>query len=333
MKKLILISALLFSFNGWTEDDLKDFIPVDYEIFPSCLNKNNNKNHTVNDAQKENIQQYKPIKKKAPKYPNKALSQGIEGVVILEYTINTEGKTEDIIVVESSNYIFEHEAIKAASKFIYEPSINLDTGLTISTPGVKHAVSFRLEGFDHVLTFSGRRSRNINIEIDKIQNLDPKEAIERILFKLPSEKDPLIKAVYYYLKYLRSSEIEPRNLLVEKEDIQTSYSLLKDEISLDPNVMKLKTYIIPSLAYIETDDKKAIELLEEVISMLSRYNFPPSLRAYYAYSNFGVLAYNSGNWCGAYESFDAAIDIAKNIGLEAPPEIEQYRDLAKQKFQ
>ena len=325
MKKLILISALLF---------ISMEVHAHYEIFPSCLkDSNQHQNYLAHDVEQENIKLYKPIKKRSPIYPRKASIDGIEGVVVLEYTINNKGKTEDIIVVESSNYIFEHEAIKAASKFIYEPSINLDTGLTISAPGVKHAVSFRLIGFDHVLTFSGRRSRNINIEIDKMQNLDPKEAIERILFKLPSEKDPLKKAVYYYLKYLRSAEIEPRNLLVEKEDIQTSYSLLKDEISLDPNVIKLKTYIIPSLAYIETDDKKAIELLTEVIYLFTEYNFPPSLRAYYAYSNFGVLAYNSGNWCEAYESFDKAIDITKNIELEVPPAIEQYRDLAKQKFQ
>ena len=325
MKKLILISALLF---------ISMEVHAHYEIFPSCLKDNKqHRNYTAHDVDQENIQQYKSIKKPLAKYPSKALSQEMEGTVILEYTINNKGKTENIIVVESSNYMFEHEAIKAVSKFIYEPSINLDTGLPMRTPGVEHAISFRLEGYDDILLFSGRRSGNFNTEINKIQNLDPEQAIERILFKLPSEKDPLKKAVYYYLKYLRSAEIEPRNLLVEKEDIQTSHSLLKDEISLDPNVIKLKTYIIPSLAYIETDDKKAIELLEEVISMLSRYNFPPSLRAYYAYSNFGVLAYNSGNWCGAYESFDAAIDIAKNIGLEAPPEIEQYRDLAKQKFQ
>jgi len=324
MKKTILISAILFSFNGWAH----------YEIFPSCLKDNNqHRNYTEHDVDQENIQQYKSIKKAPPKYPRKALNQEMEGTVILEYTINNKGKTENIIVVESSNYVFEHEAIKAVSKFIYEPSINLDTGLPMRTPGVEHAISFRLEGYDDILLFPGRRSGNFNREINIIQNLDPEQAIERILFKLPSEKDPLKKAVYYYLKYLRSAEIEPRNLLVEKEDIQTSHSLLKDEISLDPNVIKVKTYIIPSLAFVETDTKKAIELLEEVIHMFTEYNFPPSLRAYYAYSTFGVLAYNSGNWCGAYKSFDKAIDITKNIGLEAPPKIEQYRDFAKQKSQ
>jgi TonB family protein len=335
MKKLFLISALLLVglFLSMKVQAEVTFIPVDYEIFPSCLNKNNNKDHTVNDAQKENIQQYKSIKKKPPRYPKNALDKGMEGVVILEYTINNEGKTKDIKVVDSSNDIFNNAAIKTVSQFIYEPSINLDTGLTISTPGVEHAVSFRLKGADDILRFSGRRSGNFNREIDRIQNLDPKEAIERILFKLPNENDPLKKAVYYYLKSLRASENEPRNLLVEKEDLQVSYSLLKQEvISIDPNVLKLRTYVIPSLAYLEVNDEKAMDLLEESISILQRYNFPPSTRVYSTYANFGVLAYNSGNWCGAYKSFDTAIDIAKNIGLEAPPEIEQYRDLAKQKF-
>ena len=326
MKKLILISALLF---------ISMEVDAHYEIFPSCLKDNNqHQNYLAHDALQDNIQQHKSIKKKNPRYPRSALEKGIEGVVVLEYTINNKGKTEDINVVDSSNDIFNNAAIKAASKFTYEPSINLDTGLTISTPGVKQAISFRLEGYDDILIFSGRRSGNFNREIDKIQNLDPKEAIERILFKLPSEKDPLKKAALYYLKSLRASEIEPRNLLVEKEDLQKSYSLLKEEvISIDPNVLKLRTYIIPSLAYLEATDEKAIELLEESISIFQRYNFPYSTRAYSTFVNFGVLVYNSGNWCRAYKSFDKAIDIAKNIGLEAPPAIEQYRDLAKQKFQ
>ena len=306
-----------------------------YEIFPSCLkDSNQHQNYLAHDVEQENIKLYKPIKKRTPIYPRKALIDGIEGVVVLELTINNKGKTEDIIVLESSDDLFNNAAIKAASKFTYEPSININTGLAISTPGVKHAISFRLEGYDDILLFSGRRSGNFNIEINKIQNLDPEQAIERILFKLPSEKDPLKKAVLYYLKSLRASEIEPRNLLVEKEDLQKSYSFLKEEvISIDPNVLKLKTYIIPSLAYLEANDEKAIELLEESISILQGNNFPYSTRAYSTFVNFGVLVYNSGNWCRAYKSFDKAIDIAKNIGLEAPPAIEQYRDLAKQKFQ
>ncbi|SVB96790.1 uncharacterized protein METZ01_LOCUS249644, partial [marine metagenome] len=276
-----------------------------YEIFPSCLkDSNQHQNYLAHDVEQENIKLYKPIKKRTPIYPRKALIDGIEGVVVLELTINNKGKTEDIIVLESSDDLFNNAAIKAASKFTYEPSININTGLAISTPGVKHAISFRLEGYDDILLFSGRRSGNFNIEINKIQNLDPEQAIERILFKLPSEKDPLKKAVLYYLKSLRASEIEPRNLLVEKEDLQKSYSFLKEEvISIDPNVLKLKTYIIPSLAYLEANDEKAIELLEESISILQGNNFPPSARTYSTYANFGVLAYNSGNWCRAYKSF------------------------------
>ena len=323
--KIIIIIGLFLSME----------VQAHFEIFPSCLKDNNqHRNYEAHDVEQENIKLYKPIKKRSPIYPRKASIDGIEGVVVLEYTINNKGKTEDIIVLESSDDLFNNAAIKAVSKFIYEPSINLDTGLPMRTPGVEHAISFRLEGYDDILLFSGRRSGNFNREINIIQNLDPEQAIERILFKLPSEKDPLKKSALYYLKSLRASEIVPRNLLVEKEDLQKSYSLLKEEvISIDPNVLKLRTYIIPSLAYLEATDEKAIELLEESISIFQRYNFPYSKRVYSTFVNFGVLVYNSGNWCRAYKSFDKAIDIAKNIGLEAPPAIEQYRDLAKQKFQ
>jgi hypothetical protein len=47
---------------------------------------------------------------------------------------------------------------------------------------------------------------------------------------------------------------------------------------------------------------------------------------------FGVLAYNSGNWCRAYESFDAAINAAKTIGMEENPSLKKYRDMAKERF-
>ena len=54
MKKTILISAILFSFNGWAH----------YEIFPSCLKDNNqHRNYEAHDALQDNIQQHKLIKK------------------------------------------------------------------------------------------------------------------------------------------------------------------------------------------------------------------------------------------------------------------------------
>ena len=320
MKKLILIAGLLLAANGHTHD----------EIFPACPSP-----HDPHSAETEgNIQQYKTISKTPAIYPYRALSRGLEGSVYLEYTINTEGRAIDIKVVDTSNTIFDSAALRAVEQFVYEPSINLDTGLPIDTPGVKHAVSFWLEGYEETLTLGG--ALDIwNRTIYKIQSVKPKEAIRRIDRYLADEEDEIIRAVWYYLRSLRAAEIEPRNLSAEKTDLLNAYTLLEDQqISLNPNVVKLKSYVIPALGFMEMDaDKnKALDLLEEAIGIAKQRNLPLSKRIYYSYSNFGVLAYNSGNWCRAYESFDAAINAAKKIGMEENSNLKKYRDMAKERF-
>ena len=80
--KIIIIIGLFLSME----------VQAHYEIFPSCLKDNNqHRNYTAHDVEQENIELYKPIKKKPSKYPRKALNERIEGVVILEYTINNKG--------------------------------------------------------------------------------------------------------------------------------------------------------------------------------------------------------------------------------------------------
>ena len=321
MKKLILISALLLvASNGHTHD----------ELFPACPSP-----HDPHSADtKENIQPYKAISKEAPTYPYRALSRGLEGSVILEYTINTEGRAIDIKVVDTTSTIFDSAAIRAAEQFVYEPSINLDTGLSIDTPGVKHAVSFWIEGYEEVLTLGGMLDR-WNSTIKKIQSEKPKDAIRRINRYLADEEDDIIKVVLYYLRSLRAAEVEPRNLSAEKTDLLNAYTLLEDQqISFNPNVIKLKSYVIPALGFMEmdADKKKALDLLEEGIRIAKKRNLPLSTRIYYSYANFGILAYNSDNWCRAYESFDAAINSAKKIGMEETHNLKKYRDMAKEKL-
>ena len=319
MKKLILIVGLLLAAKGHAHD----------ELFPTCPSP-----HDPHPAETEgNIQQYKAISKTPPIYPNRALTRGLEGSVILEYTINTEGRAIDIKVVDTSNTIFDSAAIRAAEQFVYEPSINLDTGLPIDTPGVMHAVTFSFEGYEEVLTLGGAVD-SWNRTINKIQSAKPKDAIRRIDRYLADEEEDIIRVALYYLRSLRAAEIEPRNLSAEKEDLQKAYTLLEDQVSFDPNVIKLKSYVIPALGFMEmdADKKKALDLLEEGIRIAKQSNLPLSTRIYYSYANFGILAYNSDNWCRAYESFDAAINTAKKIGMEETPSLKKYRDMAKERL-
>ena len=88
--------------------------------------------------------EYLPIVKVQPVYPRRALSRGIEGYVIVEFTVTKQGTTRDIRVVESKpSGIFDKAAIQAAGKFKYKPRV-VD-GQPIEVPGVQNKITFEIE--------------------------------------------------------------------------------------------------------------------------------------------------------------------------------------------
>ena len=88
--------------------------------------------------------EYLPIVKVQPIYPRRALTRGIEGYVIVEFTVTKQGTTKDIVVVEAQpNGIFDSAAIQAATKFKYKPRV-VD-GEPIEVPGVQNKITFLLE--------------------------------------------------------------------------------------------------------------------------------------------------------------------------------------------
>ena len=87
--------------------------------------------------------EYLPIVKVAPIYPNRALSRGIEGWCIVEYTVTRNGTTANGKVVECTSSLFASASLKAAAKFKYKPRVI--NGTPIDVPGVKHKVSYELE--------------------------------------------------------------------------------------------------------------------------------------------------------------------------------------------
>lgn len=85
-----------------------------------------------------------PIVKVQPIYPRRALSRGIEGYVILEFTVTKNGSVIDPIVVEANpTRIFNSAAIKAAEKFKYKPRI-VD-GQPVAVAGVQNKLTFQIE--------------------------------------------------------------------------------------------------------------------------------------------------------------------------------------------
>jgi periplasmic protein TonB len=86
--------------------------------------------------------EYLPIVKVAPVYPARALQRGLEGYVIVEFTVTRQGTVRDVGVVESTSTLFERAAREAASKFKYKPRV-ID-GEAVEVPGVRNKISFAI---------------------------------------------------------------------------------------------------------------------------------------------------------------------------------------------
>jgi len=79
----------------------------------------------------------------SPIYPARALAQGIEGYVIVQFDVDVNGKVTNVVVVESSHNVFEREAIKAAQRFKFKPRV-VD-GVALVSTGVQNLFRFELD--------------------------------------------------------------------------------------------------------------------------------------------------------------------------------------------
>ncbi|MEJ6517692.1 MAG: energy transducer TonB [Pseudomonadales bacterium] len=102
--------------------------------------------------------EYLPIVKVQPVYPRRALSRGMSGWAIVEFTVSAQGTVKDPIVVsncgwvkgrssegaceDSPNSVFDSAAVRAALKFKYKPKV-ID-GTPVETAGVQNRIVFEL---------------------------------------------------------------------------------------------------------------------------------------------------------------------------------------------
>lgn len=89
--------------------------------------------------------EYLPIVKVAPVYPRRALSRGIEGYVIVEFTVTKQGTVRDPVVVRAEpESLFDRAAMDAALKFKYKPRVV--NGEAVEVAGVQNKISFQING-------------------------------------------------------------------------------------------------------------------------------------------------------------------------------------------
>ncbi|MDP9140691.1 MAG: TonB family protein [Pseudomonadota bacterium] len=88
--------------------------------------------------------EYLPIVKVAPMYPARAQTQGIEGWVLLSFTVTESGTVIDPKVLESQPPgVFDEAAKKAVTKFKYKPRV--ESGRAVAVPNVQHLIRFELD--------------------------------------------------------------------------------------------------------------------------------------------------------------------------------------------
>jgi len=87
--------------------------------------------------------EYLPIVKVAPVYPRRAQTRGIEGYVLLQFTVTKTGAVINPEVIESKPPgIFDRAAMNAALKFKYKPKVV--NGAAIDVAGVRNRITFEL---------------------------------------------------------------------------------------------------------------------------------------------------------------------------------------------
>lgn len=79
----------------------------------------------------------------APEYPQTQAARCIEGYVVVEFTVTTDGTTRDIAVVETSNSAFNRNAVRAVQSWRYRPGLKDGQPIEVR---LSVRIDFKLEG-------------------------------------------------------------------------------------------------------------------------------------------------------------------------------------------
>ncbi|OOE45534.1 energy transducer TonB [Salinivibrio sp. ML323] len=90
-----------------------------------------------------NNQQAMPLFRVEPNYPPRAMRRGLEGFVVVSFTISPSGRPQDLTVVDANPpRVFEREALRALRKWKYEPKVV--NGEAVAQPGQQVKLEFNL---------------------------------------------------------------------------------------------------------------------------------------------------------------------------------------------
>jgi protein TonB len=85
-----------------------------------------------------------PLVRIEPEYPNRAANRGIEGWVLIQFSITPVGTVKDAKVVDASpKGYFEEAALKAIARWRYNPKV--EGGVAVERRGIQVVLDFQME--------------------------------------------------------------------------------------------------------------------------------------------------------------------------------------------
>jgi TonB family protein len=312
MRLTIILFLLAFPILGLTHNGL----------FPSCPAP-----HIDEHESPQNIKKPKAVSKSSMNYPPQMLRAGLEGRVILGFTVSKKGNIENIETLATTNKGFVKASITALKRFKYEPAIDLDTKLPINKK-VLHAFTFELENTEKNLFFiSDDLTRSFEKSFYSYAQKPPKNAIKLINKKLEKKINNLQRAMYLTLRAEKTSENWKK-----REDLEAALEIVNSLNQLDPNVNSVFTFIVRGMSLVFNKDKKEINrvtsLLRRVLKESVTTHYP--LREQYEnYLDFAIASYNAESFCESHEAFKKTIEVTEKLGMKKNPNLFNYRDLAK----
>ncbi len=86
-----------------------------------------------------------PLVRIAPDYPPRAQSRGVEGWVLVQFTITAAGTVKSAVALDADpKGYFEDAAVAAVSRWKYNPRI--EDGQAVERRGIRVKLTFKLEG-------------------------------------------------------------------------------------------------------------------------------------------------------------------------------------------
>ena len=333
-KKLIILSISLII----TGNKIISAEELPYDLFYTDFN---NMNLFPSCSKLKDPLAAQPIKQSPPKYPRKALMQGVQGTVLVALDLSEKGTVSSSKVIWSSSddpkfeNIFDKSSIRASENFIYQPKTN-EYGKEVTSKA--HAIIiFTIQGQEETLNL-GSQTRKF-ASLSGLLKKDPDKfliEVEELLNQNDLEK--IQRAIYLYYKglvhYRRGSDT--KEVIAILEDSQKNYyetytfeTENKEEnniILMGNNESKLHTFngILLGQLYLEQSRWNEAALQNATVLRNARTQRSKSPRYLQAFLNLGISAYNLKLWCHASESWKSAVALSQEINKPIPEWISPY---------